>query len=326
MTIKFSTVLGIFGSPSDRFVSSGYRPPVPLEKMFEDTKKVEDLTGIELVGTWHINENNVDEIKKYIKKYDLKVSMIIPDIFAQARWGNGTFTSNDPKIRKDAINEVKKYMDIAPELGCDLLDLWFGQDGYDYSFQMDYIKSWNLLIDGIKECANYRKDVRLGLEYKIKEPRTHCIVATVGKTLLLLREINMDNVGLVLDVGHGFVAYENVAESIALAKMFGNKLFQLHLNDNYRLWDDDMMVSSVHVIEYLELLYWLKKTGYNGWYSLDIYPYRENGVEAANESIGWLKSMMKALENTKDSEIEQVLSEGNATRSMNLVRTMLLKY
>jgi xylose isomerase len=191
---------------------------------------------------------------------------------------------------------------------------------------MDYIKSWNLLIDGIKECANYRKDVRLGLEYKIKEPRTHCIVATVGKTLLLLREINMDNVGLVLDVGHGFVAYENVAESIALTKMFGDKLFQLHLNDNYRLWDDDMMVSSVHVIEYLELLYWLKKTGYNGWYSLDIYPYRENGVEAANESIGWLKSMMKALENTKDSEIEQVLSEGNATRSMNLVRTMLLKY
>ena len=35
-------------------------------------------------------------------------------------------------------------------------------------------------------------------------------------------------------------------------KQNGDKLFHVHMNDNYRLWDDDMMVRFVHFIEYLE--------------------------------------------------------------------------
>ena len=49
----------------------------------------------------------------------------------------------------------------------------------------------------------------------------------------------------------------------------------MHFNDNYRLWDDDMIVGSVHTIEYLELLYWLDRIGYDGYLSMDQYPYRE---------------------------------------------------
>ena len=46
----------------------------------------------------------------------------------------------------------------------------------------------------------------------------------------------------------------------------------MHFNDNYRLWDDDMIVGSVHTIEYLELLYWLDRVGYDGYLSMDQYP------------------------------------------------------
>jgi len=95
-------------------------------------------------------------------------------------------------------------MDIAPKLNCDLLDVWFGQDGYDYSFQSDFIKAWNLIIDGLKECAEYRSDIRLGIEYKPKEPRTHIYIGTIGKTLVLLNKVNKDNVGIIVDVGHAF--------------------------------------------------------------------------------------------------------------------------
>ena len=145
-----------------------------------------------------------------------------------------------------------------------MIDIWPGQDGYDYSLQSDYIRDWEYMIEGISECVDYRKDIKIGIEYKPKEPRTHCYVSTIGKTLSLINRIGKDNIGVVLDVGHALCAYENVAESVALCSLFGNKLFHLHLNDNYRYWDDDMMVGSVHIIEYLELIYWLKKTEYRG--------------------------------------------------------------
>jgi len=35
--------------------------------------------------------------------------------------------------------------------------------------------------------------------------------------------------------------------------------------------------------------YWLKKLNYNGWYSLDLYPYRDDATEACNASIEFIK-------------------------------------
>jgi hypothetical protein len=52
------------------------------------------------------------------------------------------------------------------------------------------------------------------------------------------------------------VAGENVAEAAVMLSMYGDKLFHLHFNDNYRFWDDDMIVGSVHFVEYVELLFW----------------------------------------------------------------------
>jgi xylose isomerase len=216
-------------------------------------------------------------------------------------------------------------MDIAAELDCYMIDIWPGQDGYDYSFQADYTKDLKYLIDGIAECASYRSDIKIGIEYKPKEPRTHCYLSSAAKTLYLLEKIKKDNVGIVLDVGHALFAYENMAESVALCNLYENKLFHLHLNDNYRIWDDDMMVGSVHLQEYLELIYWLKRTNYNGWYSLDIFPYREDGIGSARESINWIKEMIKAVNSIADEEIEKVLKEGDAVKSLELLRKMIFK-
>jgi len=167
--------------------------------------------------------------------------------------------------------------------------------------------------------------LKLGIEYKIKEPRTHLYIGTIGKTLLLLEKVNRNNVGVILDVGHSLYGYENMAESSALCKFFGDKLFHLHLNDNYRYWDDDMMVASVHIPEYLELIYWLKKVHYKGWYSLDIFPYREDGIGAAKECIAWLKSLINAVNNVDDREIDEIINESDAVKSSALLRKILFK-
>ncbi len=323
--IRFSSGLHVFGNTLDRFVGGGYKENRTLEQMFADAAKVKDLKGVELVANWHINESNIDEVKKLSKKHDLAITMVVIDIFTQAKWSMGSFAAKDPAIRKQAIEDVKKYLDITAQLDCDLIDLWFAHDGFDYSFQADFIKAWQDIIDGIKECADDRTDMRLGIEYKIKEPRTHIHIGTIGKVLALLSKVAKDNVGIIIDVGHSLCAYENMAETIALCKLFDDKLFHLHLNDNYRAWDDDMLVGSVHLQEYLELLYWVKKVGYSGWYSLDIFPYREDGIKSADESIEWLKVMIKAIESVDDQEIEAVIKRGDGVEALGLMRKMLFK-
>ena len=322
--VKFSTTLGIFGNQGDRWCAA-YKTDKTVEELFEAASKVKGLEGVELFGTWHINENNVDLIKNLTKKYNFGVSTLIVDLFVNPKYGNGSLASFNPKIRKDAIADIKKYMDIAPKLNCNILDIWLGQDGYDYPFQVDYTKAWEYLIDGFAECADYNKKIKLSMEYKIREPRNHCYLATVGKTLAMLEKLDRDNLGITMDVGHGFFAYENVAESIALCKLYGNRLFHMHFNDNYGFADDDLIVGASHFQDYLEILYWLRKTGYNGWYSLDQFPYRDEGIGAAQESINMLKSLIKVLDNFDGKEIEKVIIEGNAVKSISLIRKMIFK-
>ncbi len=321
---RFSANINTFNAGADRYVLDGYGERYTTDQLIQFAAKIESLSGVELVGKWHVNDGNVEQIRRQVTDAGLAVTCVTPDIWASAKWGRGSFTSNDPTIRKAAIAEVKRSMEWAKQLNCEVIDLWFGQDGYDYPFQADYLAAWDRLIDGTRECAEHLPEIKIVLEYKPKEPRTHCFLATVGKTLLLIDKVNRPNVGAMIDVGHAMMGYENTAESAALLKYFNDKLFYMHFNDNWRLWDDDMTVGSVHTIETLELLYWLDHLQYTGWYALDIFPYRENGSRAATESIRWLKGLYGLLDKIGREKIAAVIASGDAMEATALLRQGLL--
>jgi sugar phosphate isomerase/epimerase len=323
---RYGACLPTFGSCADRYCLSGYGGGgTTLEEMFDLAATVEGLQGIELVGNWHINDDNADQIKKILKDRNLSASMVTPDLWTQEKWGRGSFTSRDPAIRKASVKEVTKSMDWAASLGCSYVDVWPGQDGYDYCFQSDYLEDKKRLADGIRECAGYRDDVKVLIEYKPKEPRTHLYVARAADLMLLLDEIGSDNVGALLDIGHSLPGGENPAEAVALLNSrTKTRLDYVHLNDNWRMWDDDMMFGSVHIIESLEFLYWLERTGYDGWYTLDIFPYREDGVKAARESIGWVEALLDLLKKIGFSRIEEVIRGGDATEASRMIRESLM--
>jgi sugar phosphate isomerase/epimerase len=322
--LRFSANINTFNAGADRYVLSGYGDRYPTDELIQMATKVEGLTGVELVGTWHVNDHNVEQIRHQVADAGLVVTCVTPDIWASPQWGRGSFTSNDPKIRRAAIQEVKKSMEWARQLDCEVIDLWFGQDGYDYPFQGNFITAWDRIIEGVIECAEHIPEVKIVLEYKPKEPRTHCYIATVGKTLLLIEKVNRPNVGAMIDVGHALMGYETTAESAALLQYFGNKLFYMHFNDNWRLWDDDMTVGSVHTIETLELLYWLDRMNYTGWYALDIFPYRENGMRAAQESIRWIQGLQALLDKIGRERFDNVIAASDSMEASALLREALL--
>jgi len=291
--------------------------------MFDRVKSVDHVTGVELVGNWHITSQNVDFIRENLERTQLKLAAIIPDHFGKKEWGKGAFSSKNPEVRRSAVAHTKEMMDIAAELGCDLVSLWPGQDGYDYLFQGDYIEERGWMEEGIRECCRYRKDIRIALEYKIKEPRTHSYIGTAAQSLLMVHEIGEPNCGVTIDFGHALEGYENVAESVAMLKKYGDKLYHIHMNDNYRYWDDDMIVGSVHTLEYIEFLYWLRRTGYQGWLSMDQYPYREDGRDASSESIEWLIAFETIVDRIKEEDIQKLFEKGNANEVSRYLRNCL---
>lgn len=317
----FGACLPTFGNCADRYCLGGYGGGGnSVEEMLDLAKKVEGLDGLELVGNWHVNAANIHDVARLFRDRGLKIPMLVPDLWTQAKWGRGSLAAPDVATRQAAVDEVKKVMDWAAELGCPYVDVWPGQDGFDYSFQADYLEAWKWLREGLAACSEHSAKVRVLVEYKLKEPRTHCFVNSAAKVLLLLQ--GLDRIGVLLDVGHALAAGENVAEAAALLGSAA-KLDYLHLNDNYRSWDDDMMVGAVHLVEYLELVYWLKRLEYKGWLTLDIFPYREDGVQAANECRKWMEGFFYAVERIGMEAFAEAIRSADACEASEVVRRAL---
>ncbi len=315
---NYAVILGNLGNTCDRFLSTGYKDSVPTAEMIEQAAAITDVTGIELVGTWDISPDNFQEVKACLNTNKLQCVSIIPDLFSQKQWGRGSLAAKDTATRAAAMDYLRKMAEIALELDCPMLNIWPGQDGYDYPLQADMILERDYMTENITILAKEFPQLKFSLEYKPKEPRNHSFMARAADTLLVALDTGLDNVGVTIDVGHALYAGENVAESIVILAR-KDKLFHMHFNDNYRYWDDDMIVGSIHLPEYVEMLYWLQKVGYSGWYSMDQYPYREDGKRALETSVKFLKGIESWLDSTAMSEISEIIKSGDAVSATSWV-------
>jgi len=319
MKNKYSIILGNLGNTCDRFCK-GYKNNPSGEEMLEmAVKKIPHLEGIELVGTWDISKDNVREMKKRFSDYGISCASIIPDTFTVKDYGKGSITSLDQKIRNKALDYLKEMSDVALEMNCGIVNLWLGQDGYDYLLTTDYNQERDWLREATTELAETYPDLRFALEYKPKEPRNFSYHARMADTILAAKETGCKNVGITIDTGHSFIGGENVAEAVVLAKRAGDMLFHMHFNDNHGNWDDDMIVSSIHFNCYVELMFWLRKTGYEGWLSMDQYPYREDAIDAISESILWVSKYEKIV-NQYYEDIEALIELNDAVETSRFLR------
>jgi xylose isomerase len=318
---KYSVFLDNVGTAHDRYCPQ-YAEPYSLEDLFERAASIDLLSAVDLVATPNLLAN-WDTVRRCLDSTSLKVVSIAADTFTQARYGQGSFSSIDPDIRAKALEHAKQVMDLCGQVGCDLLTLWPGQDGWDYLFQADYIQQRQWIIDAVGQLCACKPDMRVALEYKAKEPRTHSYVSTVGTTLLMAQATGCDNAGVIIDFGHALLGYENPAESVCMCRQFGDKLMHIHINDNYRHWDDDMIVGSVRSLEYLEFFYWLRRTGYDGYLTIDQFPYREDGRDAVAQSAAWLDFYESILDRAETEEIDRVVAGKDAVAASKLMRKLL---
>lgn len=314
-------ILGNLGNTCDRFCKGYKNNPTSDEMLAIAKEKIPFIEGIELVGTWDIRPDNASDMKRKLDNNGLVCASIIPDTFTDPEYAKGSITSISASTREKAAGYLRRMCDIAQMIDCRIMNLWLGQDGYDYLLTADYDREREWLKEATSKLATEYPSLKFALEYKPKEPRNFSYHSRMADTILAAKETGCSNVGVTIDTGHSFMAGENVAEAVVLAKRAGNLLYHMHFNDNHGNWDDDMIVGNVHSVVYIELLFWLKKTGYDGWLSMDQYPYREDGAAAIAESILWVKKFEKLVDD-HFNEIESLISANDAVETSKFLRKL----
>jgi len=321
---KFKIGVGLWcvNFAADRFLPGGYRSMLPLEQQLQMVSKIEGAESVDLHSS-DFEGITPKEVAKIVENSGLKIGTLNPNIFGDPIFKYGAFTNTDEKVRRKAIDLIKKTIDMAREIGVSTSSLWPGQDGYDYYFQNDYSYQWDSTISALQEICEYAPEIKVCYEYKPKEPRMYSFINNVGKALLLVNEVGADNLGLTLDYGHSLFANENVADSLCLINRAG-KLFHVHHNDAYGKWDDDLIVGSVNIWSNLEFFWYLKQIDYEGYITLDMFPFREDPFEACSLAVRMIQTLEDIVDNLDSTAIKDYQQENNAVGILELLRQKVL--
>ncbi len=321
---KFSVGVWTFGSCLDRFCAEGYHKPISFSEKIKMASKVQGLDGVEVHHNGDFDMADVENAKSIMENSNLEVTAIDCEIFGDRKFKKGALTSTDENIRQDAIDVVKEAAELTKQFDASLVNLWPGAEGFDYPFHVDHTKRWELFLDSIEQCVSAYPDVTFSLEYKPREPRVRSTLNNAGRTLFLVNELNKENLGVTIDFGHSLMAKENPAEAAALIQKY-NKLFHIHLNDNSRDWDDDLMVNTYHLWETLEFIYYLDKTDYQGWIGFDVFPRREDQIKSVEYNIKSIKKMFNYIKDIDDKKLRQSFHNTDALSAYEFLTSKILK-
>ena len=311
-----------FATYKDRYATEGYGPPVGLLEQIDKAGAVGDLSVVDLNWPFAGFEGSLDDVKAALDRNQLRAVAITPEIYNRD-YIKGSITNPDPAVRSQALKLLNEATELAKELGCDYVKLWFGQDGWDYPFQVDYHDIWKLAVDGLRELVSAHPEIKFVIEYKPREPRNKIIFPNAARTLLGIQQVGLDNLGILLDFGHSLYGLETPADAAQLCIDAG-RLFAIDVNDNFRGWDDDMVVGSVHLVETFEFFYTLRKNNWDGVWQLDQFPFREDSVEAAKAAIRFLKALHGALDALDEEALREAQASHDALAAQRLIQQVLL--
>ena len=317
----FGAGLWNFATYVDRYAVDGYGEPRSTIEQIELAAEVGDISYVDLNYPF-TGELTTADVKGALERTGLRAIGVTPDIYLREHQ-MGAFTNPDPAKRASAMEIMHGAAEAVRALGARYVKIWPGQDGFDYPFQVDYKELNRLAVEGMRELASAHPDLKFVIEYKPREPRTHMFWSSAARTVLGIQAMDVDNVGVLLDFGHALFGGESPAEAAQLLIDHG-LLWGMDVNDNYRDWDDDMVVGTVHITEVFEFFHTLRKNGWEGVWQLDQFPFREDVVDNARTSIRFLKALHRALDRLDEDALAEAQAGQDPLAAQRVVQDALL--
>lgn len=302
---RYAVITGFYGRQGNRFME--YQPQRKIDEKLAMVRRTEGCDGVELCYP----DDFADPVllKRLVADHGLGISALNFRSRRPGQWMRGSWTSEDAAERQQVVDDCRRTVDLAAELGVTRVTNCPLNDGADCVFEMDYGRAYDHAAEAYAKVAAHNRDVRLCIEYKPNEPRARSLFDTAGGTLAFVQMVGAPNLGVTLDIGHALAAGERPAQSAALLARAG-RLWYVQLNDNDGAFDWDLPPGVLRFWETIELLYTLPQLGYAGdWVSFDIVPKEFDPVQVYSA----------AFANTR--KLESIAARIDTKRMAELVRS-----
>ncbi|HLC96414.1 MAG TPA: TIM barrel protein [Candidatus Nanoarchaeia archaeon] len=229
------------------------------------------------------------EVKSMLDGESLVAEFVAPRLWEDNRTIDGAYTSNNPACRQYAIDRSKCAIDVANNLGTDLIVLWLAREGTYIREAKDPGRSVEYLVNAINVMLDYDPNIRIAVEPKPNEPMDQAYIPTTGHAVALaFMTKDQSRVGVNIESAHAILAGLDPSDEMGFA-LACNKLWTVHLNDqNGPKYDQDKTFGSVDIRRAFNQVHVLEQNGYgrNGeMVGLDVKAMRTQPADIATKHL-----------------------------------------
>lgn len=232
--------------------------------------------------------NDVRLIGDALVRHKLQIS----NINAFMLWAVGdtwhpSWIEEDKAQRSVRIEHTRDCIRLAAELGASTIST---EPGGPLG-NMTPGAALEIFGEGLQQIAG--DAARCGVKVLI-EPEPDLLIETSGQFLQFFQQLDSAVFGLNFDIGHFYCAGENPAELVSRLKEYTG---HYHLEDIASSRKHHHLLPGEGAIDLKAVLRAIGMSGYDGFVTVELYPYEDRPVEAAGKSLDYLRETMDQLKN-----------------------------
>ena len=170
-------------------------------------------------------QKEVDEIKAACKEYDV-------EIYCCGGFDKEhDLTQKDPAARAHAIEKAKEIIKAASRVGSRNFSGINYSQWCNFDNPLDKEERLSLAVPSLQEVGKFAGDYGLSWNMEVVNRFENYLLNTAKEAADLCKEVNSPNINILLDIFHGMIEEDDLAEAIKTA---GDHLGHYHMGSNNR--------------------------------------------------------------------------------------------
>ncbi len=247
-------------------------------------KGVEILCDIPHAYPPEFSEEQTKKIKNLISDLDIGISNLNAfTLYALGDVYHPSWIEADDKLREIRVKHTIDCIYLAKKLGAKNLST---EPGGPISIQKTEVGSHVLLkifAEGLKKVKNIAEENNVKI---LVEPEPSLLIENSEQFLHLMKTICSDFIKLNFDIGHFYCVKEDPSETIL--KLI-DYIEHFHLSDIAYNRVHYHLIPGIGSINFEQVFDTIKKIGYKGFVTVELYPYQDNPIYVAKQAYNYLK-------------------------------------
>ena len=198
-----------------------------------------------------------------------------------------SFIEPDPNYRRIRIDHTRRALSLCAELGAPHVTT---EPGGPIAPGQTRQQAVDLFVEVLKPLAEHAHDEGVLL---LIEPEPGLLIETTEQYLEVAGRVDSPSIGLNFDVGHAFCMSEDLPKAIA---RMAPHTRHYHLEDIAATRVHHHLVPGMGVIDFAEVVAAIRRTGYDGWLTVELYPFGDDPDAAAKGAMDVLRPLLGTVE------------------------------